>query len=632
MTNTHEPKWDLTKAREFYSIPVWGEEYFDLNEKGHVVAKLDCDQEIDLYEISQKLVKYELSLPVLIRFPQILQARIKELCAAFSEIITKRKSNIRHTPIYPIKVNQQRTVVEHVLASGQASIGLEVGSKTELLAALGLLHTKQGLLVCNGYKDRAYVRIALHAQRMGIQVFIVIENLSEFALVEKECAQLKMKPNLGVRVRLNSIAAGNWQNTGGRYAKFGLDTHDLLQLLQQMNAHQCEDYLQLLHFHMGSQISNLEDIAQGVREAMQIYSELCANGFNLNYIDVGGGLAIDYAARKDTSYFSKSYTIKEYARTVIDTIEAVCRSDALAMPHVFTENGRAMTAHHAVLITNVVEVEQKANQQLKDPLDKFMVPTLATQAHDILNKLQQSKSVSIEELEQFEHLANRQFLQGKISLQQRAHVEEFLRHCFATQTLDNDLENLANKYYCNFSLFQSLPDVWGLQQIFPILPLARLEQQPTKEARLHDLTCDSDGQISTYLCRGALTNSLSLHSVNENEQYMLGFFLVGAYQEVLGDMHNLFGDTHTVNVERRQNGDTVLTEVEVGDCVAELLDSVHLDSNEVMKQCVTRLRDHKVSNKTEKVILEEIQDALFGYTYLDSIDRAAHRIKGHKHA
>jgi len=532
MTKTCSENWNVEKARKFYNIPVWGDGYFDINNRGRIIARLDKTKEIDLYEVSQELRARGLSLPVLLRFPQILQARINELCSAFTTAIGESKYNTTHTPIYPIKVNQQRTVVEHILSSDQQSIGLEVGSKTEMLGALGLLVLNKGLLICNGYKDRSYIRIALYAQRMGIRVFIVIEKLSEFALIEQESSRLGITPNLGVRVRLNSIAAGNWQNTGGRHAKFGLGTHDLIQLLDNIKTRNCDHWLRLLHFHMGSQISKLQDFTQGLSEAMRIFGELHASGINIGYVDVGGGLAIDYSAKQDASYFSKEYTVQAYARSVVYSIGDFCSSNNLPTPNIFTENGRAMTAHHAVLVTNVVAVDRKINKQCDIQEYEEWNETLFEPARQIANTVKRNKKVPEETLEAFHELVNQQFLEGKINLRQRAQAECFLQNNLAKLERFNKegsdaILYAANKYYCNFSIFQSMPDIWGLKQIFPIVPLTRLDEQPTEDARLHDLTCDSDGQIPIYTNDGSLCSTLGLHPIRQGEVYMLGFFFGG---------------------------------------------------------------------------------------------------------
>ena len=621
MTNTPNEAWTLKRAREFYNIPVWSEGYFDVNEDGHMVAKPNASTEIDLVEVSKEIRARELSLPALVRFPQILQARVQEIDNAFIKAAKTAKSSLNHIPYYPIKVNQQRTVVEKILSSNVESIGLEVGSKTELLVALGLLDLKKGRLICNGYKDRAYIRIALYAQQMGIDVFIVVENLSELDIIRNESLELKVTPKIGMRVRMCSVANGNWQNSGGRDAKFGLDARDILSCLDTLIQWQCDSWLLLLHFHMGSQISNLEEYKVGLNEAMRMYSAFASRGFKLKYIDVGGGLAVDYASKKDASCFSKTYSIQDYANTVVNTITDFCKSEDLPVPNVITENGRAITAHHALLIVNVLEVEEHDNKQW-DSETHLSGCELYDLGKQLLDSINNNQSISQQTIISFEELVNDKFLKGDIGLQQRAWAEAVLRQC---DTTANGLEATVEKYYCNFSIFQSMPDVWGLEQVFPIAPLARLNEQPLKHTRLHDLTCDSDGQISQYAMDGDLTDHLLLHNP-ENNDYLLGFFLLGAYQEVLGDMHNMFGDTHALNVEKYAQH-LEITELEIGDCVNELLNSVHIEGQQIVDRCQQRLGQMGTDAVLTNGTIEEIKNALFGYTYLDSIDRPTHRIK-----
>ena len=628
MENPRPLNWSAAKASEFYNIPAWGEGYFFVNEDGHVAARIDDTNTIDLHTVSKELKAQKLSFPVLIRLPQILHARIKELCDVFANAIERSEIKTEHIPLYPVKVNQQRTVVEHVLSSQDASIGLEVGSKTELLAALGLLQSENAWLVCNGYKDRSYIRIALFAQLMGINVFIVVEKLSELALITQECRRLDVIPQLGVRVRLTSIAAGNWQNTGGRNSKFGLGTHDLLRLIEALTNNDSSHWLQLLHFHMGSQISDLKEFSVGLREAMQIYRQLHKNNFNIKYVDIGGGLAIDYSAQQNASSFSKSYSMQAYADTVISVIGDVCALNQLPIPKVFSENGRAMTAHHAVLVTNVVEVERNQSYPTETGDLESKCETLKDFFNQITKFKKSGKPMPADVVKEFEQQMENLFVSGKIDLKQRCLGERWVQNCLIAQGQHQPDVAVISKYYCNFSIFQSMPDVWGLDQIFPIIPLARLNEQPTEQARLHDLTCDSDGQISVYTYSKGLSDSLPLHFVKPTEDYVLGCFLVGAYQEILGDVHNLFGDTHTANVELGSGGELKITEVETGDCISELLSSIHLNSDQVMARCEQRLAGYGLPQDEQQDIMAEIEDALFSYTYLDSIDRVTHRIKG----
>ncbi len=633
MVNSEHSAWTLKRAQQFYNIPVWGEGYFGVNDLGHIVAKPNKDTQIDLVEISKQIRAQELSLPVLIRFPQILQARVKQLDNAFIQAAKNADCQLNHIPYYPIKVNQQRTVIEKILSSDVKNIGLEVGSKTELLVALVLLDLNQGRLICNGYKDRAYIRIALYAQLIGIDVFIVVEKFSELALIKQESMVLNVIPKLGMRVRMNSVASGNWQNSGGKDAKFGLDARDILLCLSQLKQWDCSEWLHLVHFHMGSQISNLEEFSAGLSEAMQLYSQVISRGFKLSYIDVGGGLAVDYAATNDTSHFSKAYSMQDYANTVVNIINDFCKKTKIPLPTVITENGRAITAHHAMLITNVLEVEKHdyLEQSTSD------ISPGCQELHKLGNKLVQSLSnnqkTEYSQVNAFENLLNDRFLAGQVGLEQRAWAEAILRRCSHSSNITDKTKGIdtsggIDNCYCNFSIFQSMPDVWGLDQIFPVAPLMKLDQEPSMKTRLHDLTCDSDGQISHYAMDGKVQDYLLLPELNSNhKKYLLGFFLLGAYQEVLGDIHNLFGDTHAVNVEQDEYQQIKFTELEIGDCVDEILNSIHLQGQQIIDRCQQRISQMGTGSVQTSGVIDEIRNALFGYTYLDSIDRPAHKIK-----
>lgn len=633
MANPNNSAWTLKRAQEFYNIPVWSEGYFSVNGHGHIVAKPNEDTSIDLAKVSKEIRARDLSLPVLIRFPQILQARVKELDNAFIRAAKNASCKLNHIPYYPIKVNQQRTVVEKILSSDVEKIGLEVGSKTELLVALGLLDVNQGRLICNGYKDRAYIRIALYALQMGIDVFIVIENISELEIIKQESLALNVTPKLGMRVRMNSVASGNWQNSGGRDAKFGLNARDILLCLNQLKQWECSDWLHLIHFHMGSQISNLGEFRAGLSEAMQLYFQVISRGFKLSYVDVGGGLAVDYAATNDTSHFSKAYSIQNYVDIVVNTINDFCKKENLPLPTVITENGRAITAHHAMLITNVLEVENHDRLEQSANNIGHGNKQLQELGKKLVQQISEKKVIECQQVRVFETLLNDKFLAGEVDLGQRAWAEAILRECSVTSDVSEanksvDASSGVDKYYCNFSIFQSMPDVWGLDQIFPIVPLMKLNQEPKIKTRLHDLTCDSDGQISHYAMDGKVKDHLLLHEVNSgDEQYLLGFFLLGAYQEVLGDIHNLFGDTHALNVEQDESEQIKFTEFEIGDCVDEMLNSIHLEGQQIINRCQQRIRQMGTNSVLTSGMIDEIKNALFGYTYLDSIDRSAHRIK-----
>lgn len=623
--------WNVSKAREFYNIKEWSEGYFDVNLSGNIIATPDKDVCIDLKEVSKGIELQGISLPVLIRFPQILQARVEEINRAFNTSADKYDCQLTHILCYPVKVNQQKTVIEHILTSHCESVGLEVGSKTELLVALGMLDGREPTLVCNGYKDRAYIRLALYAQIMGYKVFIVIESPSELRVIKQECERLSIQPNLGIRLKLNSVAEGNWQNSGGSNAKFGLDANDILYCLKELKQWNCRKWLKLMHFHMGSQISKLKEFSAGLQEAMHVYSEVCSLGFKLSYIDVGGGLAIDYASKQDTSYFSRSYTIQEYTDVIVSKINQTCESYGLEMPIVLSENGRAVTAHHAMLITNVVKVREHESQGIETYESNYDNNELDQLGVELVKLINDRKNC-VKHKDEFEMLLHSKLQKGKVGLLQRAWAEGVLKKCELYLEKNHNSQSLKNSsdneiYYCNFSVFQSMPDVWGLNQIFPIMPISRLTEAPSVEAKLHDLTCDSDGKITQYAYNDSLHECLTLHEISTSEDYLLGFFLLGAYQEVLGDIHNLFGDTHSINVTQNKKGEIQFTEVEIGDCAEELLKSIHLEGDQVLQRCKERMQAIDATNVTSEEILEEINNALYGYTYLDSVDRPSHRIK-----
>ena len=620
MNKNYSQPWNIDRARKFYNVPVWGEGYFDISEQGHLIACPDEDIQIDLPAVHAELLRRGISLPVLIRFPQILQARVRQLCTAFKQAATSGQYDIQHIAFYPVKVNQQRTVLEHILSATTSGVGLEVGSKTELLAALGLLEFTDGRLICNGYKDRAYIRIALYAQLLGIKVTLVIENLSELKIIQEESTAMGLQPELGVRVRLNSIASGNWQNSGGKHAKFGLNTQGLLELMDILEAAGHQSWLKVLHFHMGSQIPDLKHIEEGLQEALYIYKEFYLRGFTLDSIDVGGGLAVDYSSLQDKSYFSKSYSIEEYASMIVNTVGCFCKKQALPYPAIFTENGRALTAHHAVLITNVVDIEKTS---LQDD-GQQVVDADCDLSHELFELSCSGKNITEQQFADYLNKINQNYLGEEINLVQRGNLEQLLQHCIREDV--GDLE-LYENYYCNFSIFQSLPDSWGLGQIFPIAPLDRHDQEPLVNARIHDLTCDSDGQIPLYAADQEIHTSLRLHEYDNHQPYLLGFFMVGAYQEILGDIHNLFGDTHTVNVQKTSEEGLLLTEFEVGDSVHELLSSVHIDSQKILTKIENKLSQLMINNEVNLNQINEIKNAFFGYTYLDSMNRPAHRIK-----
>ncbi|RMG34277.1 MAG: biosynthetic arginine decarboxylase [Gammaproteobacteria bacterium] len=613
---------------ENYGIRYWSEGFFGIGPNGHatVCPRLRDGEELDLYEIAQAVREIGLNWPVLLRFNDLLRQRVQGLCKAFAEAAEEIGYQGGYRAIYPIKVNQQRSVVEQVVAGGAGRVGLEAGSKPELMAVLAAA-APGSPIVCNGYKDREYIHLALIGQRLGHPVYIVIEKPSELDLVLEESQRLAIRPLLGVRVRLSAAAFGKWQNSGGPRAKFGLSAAQLVALVERLRQAGMLDCLVLLHSHIGSQIPDIGDIAQGVAEAGRFYSELRRAGAPISVVDVGGGLGVDYEGTASRHFCSMNYSVQAYAREVLDALARHCHEHDLPQPMVFSESGRALTAHHAVLVTEVIERESpvvEPDQGAKSDAAP-VVRALAALCGEI------DDSTPLLVWQQARHLfdqAQQQFEQGELELAQRAHAEQWLyalavavrqrlhpasrRH---RELLDELNEMLAERVFCNFSLFQSLPDVWAIEQIFPVMPLHRLDEPPSRTAVVHDLTCDSDGCISQYVDQDGVESTLKLHPDN-GEPYLLGIFLVGAYQEILGDMHNLFGDTDAVNIELDEDGGWRFLEPERGDSVDELLRYVHFEPQQMLERYRHKLRRQKVDRRLAEGYFRELKAGLHGTTYL----------------
>ncbi|MCL4316188.1 MAG: biosynthetic arginine decarboxylase [Gammaproteobacteria bacterium] len=625
--------WNIDDARQAYNLKHWSGGYFDINDAGHLTARPRRDVHgpgIDLHKLSQEISASGLKLPVLVRFSGILHQRVDTLCGSFAQAMQQEGYQGGFTAVYPIKVNQQRRVVEEILKYGKGRVGLEAGSKPELLAVLALADSNGGIVVCNGYKDREYLRLALIGRQLGHRVYIVIERLAELDLVLEEARTLAIAPLLGVRVRLASIGAGKWQNTGGEKAKFGLSSSQVLRVVERLRERNMLDCLQLLHFHMGSQIANIRDIQRGMSECARYYAALRAQGVELNCVDVGGGLGIDYDGTRSRDFCSMNYSVQEYANNVVHTLGAICKERGLPYPHIITESGRAMTAHHAMLITNIIDVERAPGEQPVAPaledeprvvrdlwreLESLSGRTATETYHDALHWLSE---------------ANEMFTHGLLSLDQRARAEQiYSAICWKVRELLqggarsqrevlNELnEKLADKYFCNFSLFQSMPDAWAIDQIFPVMPLHRLNERPTRRATLQDMTCDSDGRIDLYVDSEGVETSLLLHPVQPGEPYLIGIFLLGAYQEILGDMHNLFGDTDSVHVELDADGAYHFTHPLRGDTVDSVLRYVQFNADDLMALFRKKVEAAKLQPAQRQGFLQELQEGLSGYTYLE---------------
>ncbi len=606
-------EWSPDEARACYNLERWAEGCFDID-RGELVIRPDPDgPALPFFRLRQTLRRRGLRPPLLLRFPGILHHRLERLRRAF-----EAAGADGYTPLYPIKVNQQRRVVQTL--AGEQGVGLEAGSKPELLAAMGLL-ADGGTLVCNGYKDRSYLRAALIAIRMGLRVFIVIDKPAELPLLIATAGEMGVEPLIGLRVRLASVAPGRWQNTGGPTSKFGLLADQVTRALGELEAAGMLGRLRLLHFHAGSQVASLSALRQALEEGTRYYVELRRAGAPLEVLDVGGGLAVDYQGTGDESEFSMNYSLEEYAATVVETVRRGCRDCGIPLPELMTEAGRAMTAHHALLIADVTDVERVPAAGFPERLPEATPEPLRELWRLGRTLDRESAARGREQAGALLQQARRRFAQGELDLGQRALLDD-LQHALwrrLLELLDEEDEGqreavdelrwrLADKYFCNFSLFQSLPDVWGLGQIFPVMPLQRLDQIPERYAVIEDLTCDSDGHIDRFPCHGRVGRTLPLHEPHEGEEYLLGFFLVGAYQEILGDMHNLFGDPPSVNVEVEKDGSCRLIEPHPGDRVRDLLAYVHIDDGRLLATWRRRLG--------EGPWLEELEGMLGDGTYL----------------
>lgn len=620
--------WNIDAARHTYAVPHWGDGYVDINDAGHIVMrpKGATGPALSLPAIVDRARSEGLRLPLLVRFPDILADRLKRLQDAFAKAIGEWNYAGGYTAVYPIKVNQQRGVAGELVAAGEHGFGLEAGSKPELMAVLAMARPGS-IVICNGYKDREYIRLALIGLKLGLRVHIVIEKLSELDHVFTEAKALNVEPLLGVRVRLASIGAGKWQNTGGDKGKFGLSPSQVLTLVERLDQAGLKHTLKLQHFHMGSQISNVRDIANGMREATRYFVELKRMGVPLDIVDVGGGLGVDYEGSRSRSHNSINYSIEQYAATIVQSLAEAVAEENLPAPHIITEAGRAMTAHHAVMVVNVTEVE---------PVPEGRIPEAHEHEPAVLRRLRETwaEMDSRPALELFHeaqhHLAEGQTLYalGQLNLEDRAHLDDMyyaIANAVRTrllpvershrQAMDELDEKLVDKYFANFSVFESVPDIWAIDQIFPIAPIARLDEEPTRRGVIVDLTCDSDGRIDDYVDAEGVDVSLPLHALKEDESYRLGIFMVGAYQETLGDIHNLFGDTDAVNV--RVDGDSyVFAHRRRGDTTDLMLDYVGYDLEALRRSYRERIAAAGVEGDAAEQLFVTLNEGLTGYTYL----------------
>ncbi len=628
-------RWRIDDSAELYNINGWGRNYFSINDRGHVVVTPRAGMaSVDLRDVMDELKVKDISSPVLLRFPDILDNRIEKISHCFANAAEMYKYSGRSYMIYPIKVNQMRPVVEEIVSFGQRfNIGLEAGSKPELHAVLATNIDENALIICNGYKDESYIELALLAQKMGRKIYIVVEKLNELNLIAEIARRLKISPNVGIRIKLSSTGSGKWSESGGDSSKFGLNSSELLEALAILNKRGMMDCLKLIHFHIGSQITKIRVIKNALREATQFYVQLSKMGFKIEFVDIGGGLGVDYdGTRSSSSESSMNYSIQEYANDAVSAIVDVCEKNNLPQPNIITESGRSLTAHHSILILEVLEttelprwrddaeLAEDAHELAKEIYgiwDELDSHNLFESWHDALHIREQALDL---------------FSLGLLDLTTRAQIEK-LFWSIAREVSDivNNMKHapeelrvvskmIPEKYFCNFSLFQSLPDAWAVDQIFPVIPLSRLDEKPTRTCTIQDMTCDSDGKIANFITCYGSKGALPVHPIRQGEPYYLGVFLVGAYQEILGDLHNLFGDTNAVHISVYADHYEI-DQIIKGETVDEVLDYVQFNPKKLVRNVeawvTNSMKAGTITPEEGRNFVSTYRSGLFGYTYLE---------------
>lgn len=628
-------KWTIEDSNELYNMSGWGTSYFGINEKGDVyVTPCKDDTQIDLHDVMDELSLRDITPPVLLRFPDILDNRIEKTWSCFKKASDEYGFTGESFIIYPIKVNQMQPVVEEIISHGRKfNLGLEAGSKPELHAVIAVQCQSDSLIICNGYKDQSYIELALLAQKMGKRIFIVVEKLNELEIIAKAAKKLNVRPNLGIRIKLASSGSGKWEESGGDASKFGLTSSELLKALEILDKKDMKDCLRLIHFHIGSQITKIRRIQTALREASQFYIQLHKMGYNVDFVDCGGGLGVDYdGTRSPNSESSVNYSIQEYVNDCIYTFVEAANRNGIQHPNIITESGRSLSAHHSVLVIDVLETASLPEMDEEfEPSDASH--PLVKDLYDIWDNLNPRTMLEDwHDAEQIRDEALDLFSHGIVDLQTRAEIERmYWSVCREINSLAKSLKHtpeelknldkiLADKYFCNFSLFQSLPDAWAVDQLFPIVPLQRLNERPTRSATLQDITCDSDGKITNFVTNRNISHILPVHTLRKNEPYYLGVFLVGAYQEILGDMHNLFGDTNAAHITVK-DGRYHIDQIFDGETVEEVLNYVQYNPKKLVRQLevwVTKsVKQGKISLEEGKEFLSNYRSGLYGYTYLE---------------
>ena len=631
-------KWRIDDSAELYNIKGWGLKYFSINEKGHVtVTPRQSHASVDLIDVMDELQSRNITAPILLRFPDILDNRIEKISSCFKKAAKEYEYEAQNFIIYPVKVNQMRQVVEEIVTHGRKfNIGLEAGSKPELHAVLAVNISAVGdksIIICNGYKDESYVELALLAQKMGRRIFLVVEKLNELKVISDVAKRLGIRPNIGIRIKLSSSGSGKWEESGGDRSKFGLNTSELQSAIEYLQQKQMTDCLKLIHFHIGSQITKIRRIKNALREACQFYVQLSSMGFDIDFMDIGGGLGVDYdGTRNSASEHSMNYSIQEYVNDSVYQLVDACNKNGLKHPNIITESGRSLTAHHSVLVMEVLETAglpewDDAKDTLREDENE-----LVRDMYEIWDKINQARLLEDwHDALQIREEALDRFSLGLLDLRTRAMVEKLfwsvarevnliasdMKH--APQELRSVAKMLPEKYFCNFSLFQSLPDSWAIDQVFPVVPIGRLNERPDRMATLQDITCDSDGKIANFISSQGISHALPVHRLKDGEHYYLGVFLVGAYQEILGDMHNLFGDTNAVHINVFKDHYEI-DQVIDGETVAEVLDYVQFSPKELVRNVESwvaeSVRAGMITTEEGNEFVRNYRSGLYGYTYL----------------
>ncbi|MFG6391310.1 MAG: biosynthetic arginine decarboxylase [Candidatus Amulumruptor sp.] len=628
-------KWRVEDSAELYNIKGWGMKYFSINDRGHVtVTPREGYATVDLKEVMDELRVRDVSAPVLLRFPDILDNRIEKISRCFKKASEEYDYAGQNFIIYPIKVNQMRPVVEEIVSHGKKfNIGLEAGSKPELHAVLATNIDENSLIICNGYKDENFIELALLAQKMGRKIYIVAEKLNEIRMIATIAKRLNVRPNIGIRIKISSSGSGKWEESGGDQSKFGLNSSELLEALDLLSRRELMDCLKLIHFHIGSQVTKIRHIKNALREAMQFYVQLTKMGCDIDFVDIGGGLGVDYdGTRSSTSGSSMNYTIQEYANDSISALVDACVKNDIKQPNIITESGRSLSAHHSVLVFEVLETTQlpvwKDSQEMPEDAHE-----LVKELYNIWDKIDQQRVFEDwHDALQIREEALDLFSLGMLDLTTRAQIEKLfwsvardvadiaasMKH--PPEELRRVKKMIPDKYFCNFSLFQSLTDAWAIDQVFPIIPLSRLDEKPSRTCTIQDMTCDSDGKLSHFITSGGISSSLPVHSLKGAEPYYIGVFLVGAYQEILGDMHNLFGDTNAVHIsvyKDRYEIDRVID----GETVEEVLDYVQYNSKKLVRNVeawvTASMKAGRITPEEGRAFISNYRSGLYGYTYLE---------------